>query len=272
MASESGSAATPWFELLFKDQYNALAEFLKDGYAYSGMDPHTLEHTAQVGASVVFSSWLVCGTLIVLALLAKNSLSSVMKETGHKKFYGRTKFSIGTLFEVYVQFMRNLGTSILGKAGTNDFFWIFGGLFLYILFNNLMGLLPGAVSPSTSLSNNFAMGLFVTVAFTVIGLKRQGTYFIKHLAGPVWWLAPLIFLIEFLGTFIIRPVSLSLRLTGNMNGDHLVLGVAYSLFEWVLPVFALGLGTFVSLVQAFVFTILSIIYVMFSLEHDDHDH
>ena len=96
-----------------------------------------------------------------------------------------------------------------------------------------------------------------------------------HLFGPKlpWWLIPvtlLIFVIETLGTFIIRPASLSLRLTGNMNGDHTILGFAYNAVPYFLPLLAYGLGLFVSLIQSFVFTLLSIIYVLLSLEHDDH--
>ena len=141
---------------------------------------------------------------------------------------------------------------------------------MYIAANNLLGLLPGAVSASQSMSNNLAIGLTVVVFFTVIGFQRQKLGFIKHMMGPVWYLAPLIFVIEMFSTFIVRPGSLSLRLAGNMNGDHAVLGVTYQFAEYILPTAALALGTFVSFVQAFVFTLLTMIYVVFSLEHDDH--
>jgi F-type H+-transporting ATPase subunit a len=110
----------------------------------------------------------------------------------------------------------------------------------------------------------------VVVFFTVIGFQRQKMGFIKHMMGPVWYLAPLIFVIEMFSTFVVRPGSLSLRLAGNMNGDHAVLGVTYQFAEYVLPTAALALGTFVSFVQAFVFTLLTMIYVVFSLEHEDH--
>ena len=155
------------------------------------------------------------------------------------------------------------------------FFWFFGGLFLYILSNNLLGLLPNATSPSINISNNVALALSTLIFFTVVGFQRQGMGFIWHLFGPKlpWWLIPvtlLIFVIETLGTFIIRPASLSLRLTGNMNGDHTILGFAYSAVPYFLPLLAYGLGLFVSLIQSFVFTLLSIIYVLLSLEHDDH--
>ena len=97
--------------------------------------------------------------------------------------------------------------------------------------------------------------------------------FFKHMAGPIWWIAPLIFVIEAFGTFIVRPLTLSIRLTGNINGDHKVLEVAYCLFEYVLPAGTLVLGTFVSFIQAFVFTILTVVYIQLSVadhHHDDH--
>ena len=133
-----------------------------------------------------------------------------------------------------------------------------------------MGLLPNATSPSTNISNNLAMSLTVMVFFTIVGLKRQGMGFITHMMGPLLPLAIIIFPVELVGTFLIRPLSLALRLAGNMNGDHTILGFAYSAFPYLLPLIAYGLGIFVSVIQSFVFTLLSIIYVLLSLEHDDH--
>ena len=179
------------------------------------------------------------------------------------------------VFELYVGFIKDLMDDILGRKNTKVFFWFFGGLFLYILTSNLLGLLPNATSPSINISNNVALSVSVLAFFTVVGFQRQKFGFITHLFGPKLpvMLIPislLIFLIEGVGTFVVRPASLSLRLTGNMNGDHTILGFAYSSFPYVLPLIAYGLGIFVSVIQSFVFTLLSIIYVLLSLEHDDH--
>ena len=262
------SAVDPWFKILSKDAYDKTVDFLKEGYLV--LDEAAALHAAEADASTIFSSWLVGLLLIGLAFVARGSLNGVLKQEGSKKYYAKSSFSILIVFEVYVQFIRDLSDSMVGRKNTKQFFWLFGGLFIYIASNNLLGLLPGAVSASQSMSNNLAIASVVLVFFTVIGLQRQGFGFIKHMMGPVWYMAPLIFMIELFSTFIVRPGSLSLRLAGNMNGDHAVLGVTYQFAEYVLPTLALCLGTFVSFVQAFVFTLLTIIYVVFSLEHDDH--
>ena len=120
------------------------------------------------------------------------------------------------------------------------FFWLTGGLFIYILFNNLVGTMPYGVPATQSISNNFSMAIVVLVFFVAIGIIRTGSGFFKHMAGPIWWIAPLIFVIEAFGTFIVRPLTLSIRLTGNINGDHKVMEVAYhflSIFSLPQPWF-----------------------------------
>ena len=262
MSSSGSTEYKYWFEALMPEQHKAVVSFL--GPEATGVD-----------AEVVFSSWIVCFSLIALALLGRLGLGSISNKEGVSKYYADEGLSMKTLFELYVEFIRDLSDSIVGRKNTNVFFWFFGGLFLYILSNNLLGLLPNATSPSINMSNNVAIALSVLVFFTIVGLKRQGMGFITHLFGPKLplWLVPvslLIFVIEVFGTFLIRPASLSLRLTGNMNGDHTILGFAYSAFPYLLPLIAYGLGIFVSVIQSFVFTLLSIIYVLLSLEHDDH--
>lgn len=262
MSSSGATEYKYWFEGLMPKQHEAVVNFL-------GADATSGD------AEVVFASWIVCLALIGLAVLGRMGLNGVSSKEGVSKYFADESLSMRNLFELYVGFIRDLSDDIVGRKNTKIFFWFFGGLFLYILSNNLLGLLPNATSPSINISNNVALSLSVLVFFTVVGFQRQGFGFITHLFGPKLplWLIPvslLIFVIETLGTFIIRPASLSLRLTGNMNGDHTILGFAYSAVPYFLPLLAYGLGIFVSLIQSFVFTLLSIIYVLLSLEHDDH--
>jgi F-type H+-transporting ATPase subunit a len=106
------------------------------------------------------------------------------------------------------------------------------------------------------------------VVFThVIGVKYHGVKYIKHFLGPVWWLAPLIFIIELIG-HAARLLSLSFRLFGNMMGHEIVLGILFGLAGFFLaPLPIMGLGIFVAFVQAFVFFLLSIIYFQMAMEH-----
>jgi F-type H+-transporting ATPase subunit a len=264
----SSSSYKYWLESLIpKEQLEAVVNFL--GEDFSGAKATSGD------AEVVFASWIVCFTLLALAVLGRMSLNGISSKEGVSKYYADESLSMRNLFELYVGFIRDLSDDIVGRKNTKVFFWFFGGLFLYILSSNLLGLLPNATSPSINMTNNVALALSVLVFFTIVGLKRQGFGFITHLFGPKLplWLIPvslLIFVIETAGTFLIRPASLSLRLTGNMNGDHTILGFAYSAYPYFLPLLAYGLGIFVSVIQSFVFTLLSIIYVLLSLEHDDN--
>ena len=98
-------------------------------------------------------------------------------------------------------------------------------------------------------------------------MRTHGAGYIKHFMGPVWWLAWLMLPIE-LVSHLVRPASLSLRLAGNITGDHLVLGIFTAKTYLLIPAIFVGLGFFVALVQAFVFTLLSTIYVGMAGSHD----
>ncbi|HCU24920.1 MAG TPA: ATP synthase F0 subunit A [Deltaproteobacteria bacterium] len=145
-----------------------------------------------------------------------------------------------------------------------------GALFIYIFISNLLGVLPGFLPPTDNISTTLACGLVVFFYFNYIGIKENGFFnYFKHFAGPVIFLAPLMFLIEIIGV-VVRPVSLALRLQGNITGDHLVLGIFSDLVPIGVPVLFLALGIFVSFIQAFVFSLLSTIYVGLSLPHEEH--
>ena len=221
-------------------------------------------------AVAVLGAWLVCGFVILLALGARMQLAQARAQGGTLQYVPAAGFSLRNLFEIYVSAIRNLAGSMLDAHDTKKFFPLFGGLFIYIFFCNLLGVLPGMLPPTENISNNFAMASVVLVTYLAVGLGRNPGPFLKHMAGPVLWLAPLIMAIELLGLLVIRPGSLSLRLMGNIVGDHMVLGIMSDLTKAIIPSIFLGLGIFVSFLQAFVFTLLSIIYISMSIVHDDH--
>jgi len=121
--------------------------------------------------------------------------------------------------------------------------------------------------PTASVNTTLSCAIPVVIFTHVIGVKYHGVKYIKHFMGPVWWLAPLIFVIEIIG-HAARILSLSIRLFGNMMGHELVLGILFflaGLFLAPLPIMALGI--FVAVVQAFVFFLLSIMYFTGAMEH-----
>jgi F-type H+-transporting ATPase subunit a len=216
-------------------------------------------------------SWLVAGMLILGSFMARMGLNKATAQGGTLQYVPDGSMTTRNLFELFTGALFGLVTDLLGHENGKKFFWISAGLFIYILTSNLLGVVPGMLPPSGSLHHNFAMSLVVLVLFNGAGIKAQGLVgYLKHMWGPVALLGVLLFFIELLSFLVVRPYSLSLRLTGNMFGDHQVLSIMSGLVPLVYPVLFLGLGIFVSFIQAFVFTLLSTIYIALAVEHDDH--
>jgi len=111
------------------------------------------------------------------------------------------------------------------------------------------------------------MGLFAFIFYNLVGFKAHGAAYLKHFLGPVLWLAPLMLIIE-LASHIFRPLSLGIRLRANMTADHAVLHSFTELVPIGIPVIFMGLGVFVSFMQAFVFTLMTMVYISLSASHD----
>ncbi|NBW81454.1 ATP synthase F0 subunit A, partial [bacterium] len=147
----------------------------------------------------------------------------------------------------------------------------------YIICSNLSGLIPGFPPATEFISQNAAMALVIFIAFNLVGLKHAGFDYIKHLCGPVMALAPLMLVIEVIA-LLARPVSLSLRLYGNVSGDHMVFNVFSTLMRDFhipfvpIPGALLTFGLLVACLQAFIFMTLSSVYVRLSLDTAHHDH
>jgi F-type H+-transporting ATPase subunit a len=124
------------------------------------------------------------------------------------------------------------------------------------------------MTPATeNLNTTLGMGLIIFLYYNYMGLKENGLSYLKHFMGPILWLAPLMVVIELI-SHLVRPVSLGLRLANVMKGDHTVLGIFLDLVPVLLPIPFYILGIFVCFVQAFVFTLLSMVYVSMSIDHD----
>lgn len=219
-------------------------------------------------AIAILSNWVVCFLLVGLALVARSGLSGLQAKGGTMQFVPESSLTIRHFFEIYTTAIFDLAEGVLGKKDARNFFWLIGGLFIYVLFGNLASIIPGGLPPTDNFSGNLAMGLTVFVVFNVAGIARNGFGYVKHLFGPVWWLAPLMLVVELIGIGV-RPVSLSLRLMGNIYGDHQVFGVMSDLVPVIIPSIFLGLGIFVSFVQAFVFTLLTSVYIALAVAHEE---
>jgi F-type H+-transporting ATPase subunit a len=176
------------------------------------------------------------------------------------------------LAELLVGGIQSMADGVLGERG-RAYVPLFGTFFIFILISNLMGLLPGFAPPTSDFNVTFGLGVASFVAYNAIGIRTQGVVdYFKHFVGPIWWLGVLMVPLELIDN-LVRPVSLALRLFGNMTGDHLVLEIFTDLTKLFIPVLFYMLGAFVSLIQAFVFTLLTVIYVSLAIGHGhEHDH
>jgi F-type H+-transporting ATPase subunit a len=202
--------------------------------------------------------------MLLLLLLALRFRRSVRK--AEDPAVPDERFSVRNVLEFFLGKVVEFSDSILGKKGRKHV-PLFGTLFLFILLGNLFGLIPGFTPPTSDFFNNLGMGLVVFFAYHYFGVREHGGRYFKQFIGPMLLLAPLFILIEFF-SHLFRPISLSIRLFGNMFGDHLVLEIFSNLTKVVVPVLFYGLGALVSLIQAGVFTILSMIYVAMAISHE----
>jgi F-type H+-transporting ATPase subunit a len=208
-----------------------------------------------------FAAALVTLLLIVLALRGRRSL-----QRASDPVVPEAQLSLRNLFELLVEFVVRLVDAIIGKKG-RKFIPLFGSFFIFILAANLGGLVPGFSPPTSNINTTLGLGIVSFVAYNVLGVRAHGGGYMKHFMGPVLLLAPLFVILEGV-SHLVRPVSLSLRLFGNMFGDHLAVEIFTDLTKLGVPVAFYLLGTLVALIQAFVFTLLSIIYVAMAVSHD----
>lgn len=209
---------------------------------------------------------IIAVALIVTTLIARMQLSSAMK-TADGGLVPDSKLTFLNFFEIVAENLFKLTESVMGKHDAIRFFPVIGSLFVFIFTCNMMGSIPGFLPPTDNLNTTLALGIFVFLYYNYQGFKEHGIGYLKHFFGPVWWLAPLLLIIE-LASHVFRPLSLALRLRGNIMGDHVVLGVFSDLVPILLPVVFYGLGVFVAFIQAFVFCLMTMVYISLSTSHD----
>jgi F-type H+-transporting ATPase subunit a len=178
--------------------------------------------------------------------------------------------SARNVLEIFVEGFRSLVEGILGPHG-RPYVALYGSLFLFIVVSNLVGLIPGFSPPTSNINVPAALGVTSFVMFNYYGFAAHGGSYLKHFLGPVWWLIPLMLPLELIDVCL-RPITLTLRLTINMVADHLVLDVFTDLTKLFIPVLFLALGTIVSVIQAFVFTLLSLVYVALAVGGHEEEH
>ena len=257
-----------WFSFIpgFSDFEQAIAN-LGGGKGWIFMEAIHVQH--------VIALFLVIAVMLALALFARSGLAQAEKGD----ILPDSTLTARNVVELLMEAVLSLMQFTMSREAALRHFWIVGPLAFFILFSNLLGLIPGFLPPTESFNTTFACGAIVFIYYNVDALRRMGFGHIAHMANPVgepwgWILAPLFLPVELI-SHCIRPVSLSVRLLCNIAGDHLVLGVFVGIAPFLLPIPFMALGLFVALVQTFIFTLLSCVYigeVEANVAHHEHAH
>jgi F-type H+-transporting ATPase subunit a len=178
------------------------------------------------------------------------------------------RFNLRHFFELICDTTLSLMEGVMGEKAAKRFFPLIASCAFFILFSNFLALIPGMGVPTTSLRTNLAPALIIFFATHIYGVKEHGfANYLKHFMGPIPLLAPLMFPIELI-SHVVRPLSLAIRLLGNMTGDHKVVFTFFTLVPFFVPVPFLFLGLLVTVVQTLVFCLLSMVYISMAIAHD----
>lgn len=219
-------------------------------------------HGLHNGLKHIFSAVLASFILLTIGLI----WGSAQRRAGAAAIVPEPKLTGRNAGDLIAGALDGLVLQIIGPHG-RKYTPIFGTVFLFIFINNAMGLIPGFEPATGNISTNFGVALVIFVLTHAVGIKSSGLGYFKHFLGPMLALAPLMLPIELI-SHIARPASLSIRLFGNMTGDHLVLGIFSGLVPLFVPIIFLFLGLFVCLMQAYVFMMLSMLYISMAESHD----
>ncbi len=210
-------------------------------------------------------TWLLMGFLVVVGALGTRALRPVPG-------------ALQNVVEVVIEAFSGLLDQMIGRQG-RQFLPLIGTAGLFILTSNLLGNIPGFQPPTANWNTTVALAVTVFLSYNYFGIRKHGLLnYLKHFCGPIWWLAPLMFPIEFIG-HLARPVSLSIRLFGNIFGEESVIVILLSLAWLVMPYLIwlgimLPLSLFTAAVQTFVFIMLSMVYIAGAVEegHGEEHH
>ena len=219
--------------------------------------PNLLHSLLPMFPPYITYSWLAMLILISVAAVVRTRLSLVPS-------------GVQNLMEVFCDFFLTTSRNSIGSEYGEKFYPLLGTIFLYILVCNIFGLIPGFESPTSNINMTASMALPVFLIYQYYGIKIHGFKYIKHFVGPIRSLYALpfmlfMFILEVIG-HLVRPVTLSVRLFGNMMAKHLLLIILGILAPWILPVAILGLGTLISFIQAYVFMLLTALYLAGAVE------
>lgn len=190
----------------------------------------------------VTTTWVVMGLILLLGWVISRNLSEYPSK-------------IQTIFESIIEFYENIAVQIMGEEG-RQFVPLAVSIGLFVLFSNWIEVIPGFSAPTRDLSTTIALAIVAVASTYVAGIKKKGWRFFKKYIEPNPIFLPINILEE-----LVRPISLSFRLFGNILGEEIVIAILVMIVPLILPVPLILLGLFTGLIQAFIFSLLTLLYV-----------
>lgn len=206
---------------------------------------------------------------VIMALLAVALLAAFLIPVS-RRFSVESPSKIQQMLEMLVSGMENLIDDVVGHHMGRRFLPFIGGLAIFIFTCNIFGLFWFLQPPTGVTSTTFALSITAFLFYNIVGLRDNGLVkYIAHFCGPIWWLAPIMFPIELI-SHCARILSLALRLFGNIFGEHSAAMKFFVFFPFLVPWPMMGLGIFGSLLQAFIFIMLTMAYLNGAVAHEEH--
>src|SRR5437868_108052 len=217
---------TSWFTLLLAHMHETLDQ---NAQAFG---ESVIKHEApswrsfEPMAAALFVTLLVLGIALRVRARLQNPDDAIVPED---------KLTLRTFMEAFLSYFYDLAKSVMDAERAKKYFPLIGTAAMFVFFSNVLALIPGFPVATSSLSITLGCAIVVFVCFNAYGLATNGFGYVKHLAGPAWYLAPLVFPIELIG-LCVRPVTLAVRLFLNMSVDHLILGIFLGLVAVLVPI------------------------------------
>ncbi|WP_024955137.1 F0F1 ATP synthase subunit A [Sulfurospirillum arcachonense] len=224
---------------------------MNEVFTFLGLINHS--HGFIIGAHIVLVG------LIILFVAKKATTSMQLVPSGAQN-----------IMEAYLEGVISIGKDVIGEELARKYLPLVATVGLLVLVGNLIGIIPGFESPTSSVNMTLVLALVVFVYYNYEGIRVNGVIkYFAHFMGPMKILAPLMFPIEIV-SHLSRIVSLSFRLFGNIKGDDMFLAVILMLAPWIVPMVPFGLLTFMAFLQAFIFMILTYVYLASAVQISDH--
>jgi F-type H+-transporting ATPase subunit a len=208
----------------------------------------------EVDLKIMIMTWIVMAVLIILAWFASRKVSWIPKGWQN-------------VFEYVIEFIQNMIHENLGTSGLK-YTYFFGSLFLFILISNMLGLIPGLQSPTRDVSVTLCLAVVWTIFLQYVSIRENGLgNYVKHYFQPF---AP--FVLIHLLELVTRPLTLALRLFGNIFAGEILLEKLTENFPVLVPGAWIVMSIAIGAIQAFIFTVLTVSYTGLSVSHEDNSH